>query len=81
MTHLIRLGIGTIYLPFYADKDKVRGLHEEGELSASERAEYERVMREMGGMDVEDPQQPSRQDRRSNSMWSRMKQGAGPQSK
>lgn len=75
------LGMGTIYLPFFADKDKVRGLHEEGELNASERAEYERVLRELGAPSASKNrlQQPQRPERQSNSMWSRMNQAAGQQ--
>ena len=41
------LGVGTIYLPFIADKDKIRGLNEESDMSASTRREYERALREM----------------------------------
>eukprot|EP00581_Thalassiosira_minuscula_P028673 CAMPEP_0183754490 /NCGR_PEP_ID=MMETSP0739-20130205/3563_1 /TAXON_ID=385413 /ORGANISM="Thalassiosira miniscula, Strain CCMP1093" /LENGTH=108 /DNA_ID=CAMNT_0025991117 /DNA_START=32 /DNA_END=358 /DNA_ORIENTATION=- len=35
------LGIGTIYLPFVADRDKLRGLFEEGEESMPEGARRE----------------------------------------
>ncbi len=35
------LGIGTIYLPFMADRDKLRGLFEEGEESIPEGARRE----------------------------------------
>mmetsp|Transcript_13083 Transcript_13083/g.27500 ORF Transcript_13083/g.27500 Transcript_13083/m.27500 type:complete len:108 (-) Transcript_13083:272-595(-) len=35
------LGIGTIYLPFIADRDKLRGLFEEGEESIPEGARKE----------------------------------------
>ena len=59
------VGVGTIYLPFYADKDRLRGLHEESDLTTAEREEYERVMdqlRKERGKDATN----------SNSMWSRM---------
>jgi hypothetical protein len=46
---LAALGIGTIYLPFIADKDKLRGLHEEAEPSEFEKREFERYIKEMGG--------------------------------
>ncbi len=35
------LGVGTIYLPFIADRDKLRGLFEEGEESIPEGARKE----------------------------------------
>ena len=35
------LGVGTIYLPFMADRDKIRGLSEEGEESMPEGARRE----------------------------------------
>jgi hypothetical protein len=41
------LGIGTVYLPYIADKDKLRGMNEESEASAIEALEYERAIREM----------------------------------
>jgi hypothetical protein len=41
------LGVGTIYLPFIADKDKLRGLDEDGGVSGAQRREYERALQEM----------------------------------
>jgi hypothetical protein len=41
------LGIGTVYLPYIADKDRLRGMNEESEASAIEALEYERALREM----------------------------------
>jgi hypothetical protein len=41
------LGIGTVYLPYIADKDKLRGMNEESEASATGALEYERAIREM----------------------------------
>ena len=75
---LAALGIGTIYLPFVADKDKVRGLHEESDLDERSRREYEQMMRQMGGPPpqeaaAEQQQPPPRQ---SNSMWSRLKRSS-----
>ncbi|GKY94010.1 hypothetical protein MPSEU_000367800 [Mayamaea pseudoterrestris] len=80
---LAALGIGTIYLPFFADKDKVRGLHEESELSFAERAEYERVMREIKASEDDHEQQQKRGGlpSSSNSMWSRINQAASGQPK
>jgi hypothetical protein len=77
------VGMGTIYLPFFADRDKVRGLHEESELSSTERAEYKRAMKEMGHLPLDDAadEQQQRPGRASNSMWSRMNQAAAGQQK
>jgi len=81
------LGIGTVYLPFIADRDKVRGLHEEGEMSDRDRREMEKVLKEMGaagqelraelGQDAGD-KKPNQQRSlpTSNSMWKRMNDAA-----
>ena len=74
---LAALGIGTIYLPFVADNDKVRGLHEESDMDERSRREYEMMMRQMGGeaapaAEQEQPPPP----RQSNSMWSRLKKSS-----
>lgn len=78
---LVTLGVGTVYLPFIADKDKIRGLDEDGSMSPSKRREYERALREMGMMDPSRQQSPESENkstekgiRQSNSMWSRMNQ-------
>ncbi len=41
------IGIGTIYLPFIADRDKLRGLFEEGEQAMPEgaRREIQRILK------------------------------------
>lgn len=72
------VGVGTIYLPFIADKDVVRGLHEEGEMTARDRREYEKVMRELGAQ-MPPKGERSRSIPTSNSMWKRMNQAAGQQ--
>jgi hypothetical protein len=76
------VGVGTIYLPFVADRDRLRGMHEEREMSGKDREEYERALREMS-MKV-DPQQSGpcggsvvpAPPPLSNSMWKRMNQAA-----
>jgi hypothetical protein len=72
------VGVGTIYLPFIADRDRLRGMHEESDMSGNDRAEYERALREMS-MKV-DPQQGGpavpAPPPLSNSMWKRMNQAA-----
>ena len=80
---LAAIGVGTIYLPFIADKDKVRGLHEESEMDERSRREYEAMLRQMGannngvaeggGAPAAEQQPPPRQ---SNSMWSRLKRNS-----
>lgn len=76
---LAAIGVGTIWLPFIADKDKVRGLHEESELDDRSRREYEAMLRQMqqqgegGAATPETPPPPARQ---SNSMWSRLKRNS-----
>ena len=66
---LAAVGVGTIYLPFIADKDRIRGLHEEGEMTASEKREYEKMLQQMKQAErsQQAPQRPS------NNMWDRMK--------
>jgi len=72
---LAAVGVGTIYLPFIADKDKIRGLDEQADLSAAERREYERMMKEMGqSIPAEGVNTQRRASNRSNSMWQRMNQ-------
>lgn len=72
---LAAIGVGTVYLPFIADKDKVRGLHEESEMDERSKQEYEAMVRQMGAQQApadkaaEQPPPP----RQSNSMWSRLK--------
>jgi hypothetical protein len=77
---LTALGIGTVYVPFYADKDKLRGMHEDadGGLSARERREYESYLRERhaGSLPPAGAPIPDRSMPRGNSMWTRMNQQA-----
>jgi hypothetical protein len=84
---LTALGIGTIYLPFYVDRDKLRGMHEDadGNLSGKERREYEMLLsqlheQQLKGKNSSSPQNISNdsvyvdeQVRKDNSMWARMK--------
>jgi hypothetical protein len=70
---LTAVGVGTIYLPFFADKDRLRGLSEEGEMRAAEKAEYERALREMGRAP---PPEDQRSIPTSNSMWTRINKQA-----
>jgi hypothetical protein len=74
-------GIGTIYLPYFADRDKLRGLNEEedGGLSDRDRREYERYLQQIqeargfavSEQPVKSPTMPA-----GNSMWSRINSAA-----
>jgi hypothetical protein len=73
------VGIGTIWAPFYADRDKLRGLHEEADsgLSESDKKQYEAYMRQHQNGAVSDGAAavvPG--PRPSNSMWGRLNQVA-----
>jgi len=73
------VGVGTIYLPFIADKDRIRGLNEESDMTAAEKREYREMMRKMEEMPSE--AQEKRSLPTSNSMWSRMNRAASGQQK
>lgn len=84
---LTALGVATLYLPFYADRDKLRGMHEEADanLSEKERREIAMLMAQMheeqnrGSLNTPPPEDSSRfaeRVRKDNSMWSRMKQSS-----
>jgi hypothetical protein len=79
------IGIGTIYLPFIADRDKLRGLFEEGEQAMPEgaRREIQRILKaeraeaellqqqqQLGEQQQSDTiQQQQRQRTSAGSMW------------
>lgn len=44
---LVAVGVGTIYLPFIADKDKIRGLDEDGGVSSQQQQEYANMFQEL----------------------------------
>ena len=68
---LTALGVGTIYLPFIADKDKVRGLHEDGDMTAAERKQFKEMMAKMQAEAAE----RKKAAQGGNSMWSRLSGG------
>jgi hypothetical protein len=76
---LAMVGVATIWLPFVADKDKVRGLHEESEVGGgAAQREYDALLRQMGAAGVNKNQSKEKETsppppRPSNSMWSRFK--------
>jgi hypothetical protein len=71
------VGFGTIYLPFMADRDKLRGLHEEGEEQIPEgaRREIRAIMKKEAAERVEreglsQAAQQEQQKASAGSMWS-----------
>jgi hypothetical protein len=83
-TTLAALGVGTVYLPFYVDRDKLRGMHEDADsnLSEKERREYAMLLSQLheqqmnGGRGTNAQQQEQERlspTRTGNSMWARMK--------
>ena len=69
------VGLGAIYAPYFADKDRLRGLHEESEagLSEKEKREFEAYLRE-----AKERQTTTSAPTMGNSMWSRMNQSVSP---
>ena len=63
------IGIGTIYLPFIADRDKLRGLFEEGEQAMPEgaRREIQRILKAERA-EAELLQQQQQQQQQSDTM-------------
>ena len=84
-TTLAALGVGTMYLPFYVDRDKLRGMHEDADshLSEKEKKEYAILLaqlheQQMNGGRGSNAQQQVEVERPAlaraeNSMWARMK--------
>ena len=75
---LAAIGVGTIYLPFMADRDKLRGLSEEGEDSIPEgaRREIQAMMKEeqrreeqQQQIEQHDEQKQTQQRASAGSMW------------
>jgi hypothetical protein len=75
------VGVGTIYLPFMADRDKLRGLFEEGEQTIPEgaRREIQAIMKAEAAeqqrqqeiqQQQDDLQQQSKPKASAGSMWS-----------
>jgi len=83
---LTAVGIGTIYVPFFADRDKLRGLNEEadGGLSDKEKEAYEQYLRHIQAARGEtspaegdaDQLQRKKSLPSENSMWSHINKAA-----
>eukprot|EP00934_Nitzschia_sp_Nitz4_P000528 Nitzschia sp. Nitz4//scaffold3_size479765//389306//389584//NITZ4_000166-RA/size479765-processed-gene-1.541-mRNA-1//-1//CDS//3329550956//528//frame0 len=71
------IGIGVIYLPFIADRDKMRGLHEEAAppTSAMLAQEIKKLQAEglLKGEDEEIGAPPKRQSLAPGSMWGKFR--------
>ena len=68
----LAIGIGQIYLPYIADRDKLRGLFEEEDMPVQARREMEMMMKK------EQQQQMQVEEKKGgigsgNSMWSNMR--------
>jgi hypothetical protein len=65
------IGFAQIYLPFMADRDRLRGLNEEEHMSPQAKREIDMLMRKM-----HDEQEAAKKDAsgtNAGSMWSNMK--------
>ena len=79
------LGFAQLYLPFYADRDKIRGLSEEEDMPPAAREEMRRTMMAMqrqqaqngGGGDQQQQQQQQQNPRARGSMWKNIGGGGG----
>mmetsp|Transcript_10897 Transcript_10897/g.16070 ORF Transcript_10897/g.16070 Transcript_10897/m.16070 type:complete len:80 (-) Transcript_10897:243-482(-) len=61
---LTAVGIAQIYLPFYADRDRLRGMNEEEDMPAEAKRQMEKERRKMLERQT---------DTNSGSMWKNMK--------
>lgn len=67
------VALGQIYLPFIADRDKVRGMFEEADVPEEARREMEEFMRAQQRAQEEHPTTTGRN--MAGSMWSNMNKG------
>jgi len=70
---LAAVAFGQIYLPFIADRDKVRGLSEEDEVPEGARQEMEELFKKSGGTFPPPPQQQKHPGSTPGSMWNNMR--------
>mmetsp|Transcript_2190 Transcript_2190/g.6173 ORF Transcript_2190/g.6173 Transcript_2190/m.6173 type:complete len:94 (-) Transcript_2190:244-525(-) len=69
------VGLGCFYLPFVADKDSLRGLHEDDDRKLKE--QYQLYLQELKQekQQLQQQQQEQEASKVSNSMWGAMKEG------
>ena len=69
------VGIGTVYLPFIADRDQMRGMDEDGGMDKKARREMQAYLKKQGlsqgTSSEEDP--PAPKGPNAGSMWSNMR--------
>jgi hypothetical protein len=63
---LAAVAVGEIWLPFFADRDKIRGLFEEDEVPEGARKEMEEVMK---AHSIPPPQERKHEGTTPGSMW------------
>ena len=67
------LAVFQIYLPYFADRDKLRGMSEEEDMPAAARREMERQIRIDQATSQQQPPPQQQQAASSGSMWKNMK--------
>mmetsp|Transcript_12185 Transcript_12185/g.18414 ORF Transcript_12185/g.18414 Transcript_12185/m.18414 type:complete len:96 (+) Transcript_12185:71-358(+) len=74
------IGLGQIYLPYIADRDKLRGLFEEGDMPAQAKQEMDMIMRaEKAAMEAQQQAQKKKENgedkggKSGGSMWSNLR--------
>ena len=63
--------VGTLYLPFMADRDQMRGMDESGGMDAKQRRQMEQYLKNEGV--GQDKQQQEQAGVKPGSMWSNMR--------
>jgi len=66
-------GIGTLYLPFMADRDQMRGMDEAGGMSEKARQEMQAYLKNQNLADKSGDDPEGSKGQKPGSMWSNMK--------
>lgn len=68
------VGLGQIYLPYIADRDKLRGLFEEEDMPVQAKKEMEIIMKaEIAAAQARQQQSQSQSSSSAGSMWSNLR--------
>lgn len=70
------IGIGQIYLPYIADRDKLRGLFEEEDMPAEARREMEMIMATERAAQQAMAHSEKNDKKSAGSMWSNLKRSS-----
>eukprot|EP00543_Licmophora_paradoxa_P005125 CAMPEP_0202447994 /NCGR_PEP_ID=MMETSP1360-20130828/6782_1 /ASSEMBLY_ACC=CAM_ASM_000848 /TAXON_ID=515479 /ORGANISM="Licmophora paradoxa, Strain CCMP2313" /LENGTH=90 /DNA_ID=CAMNT_0049065349 /DNA_START=79 /DNA_END=351 /DNA_ORIENTATION=+ len=72
---VLTVGIAQVYLPYWMDRDKLRGMSEEEDMPQAAKQEMERMMRIQQATNTMQHQQQQQQREGGNagSMWNKMK--------